>query len=182
MMYSSSDKRWTLFSLLCSTFDEEKPEVPLLFRDVPSLLIIFVLTMPQPLRKGTAFKATSGHDTRGRRVGGWVPEWPLHNDSPVISANQVWVLKRNLSHLLSVQLLLFFDGEGQRQGTLMMGGLQLLCVLHFCPVTLLEKVQGHLRISPAYLGYALMQVHHFSNDRIRLQRTFEIWTLERLPL
>uniref|UniRef100_A0A3Q2DGF5 E3 ubiquitin-protein ligase n=1 Tax=Cyprinodon variegatus TaxID=28743 RepID=A0A3Q2DGF5_CYPVA len=30
---------------------EERPEVPMLFRDVPSLLIIFVLTMPQPLRK-----------------------------------------------------------------------------------------------------------------------------------
>ncbi|KAI1884832.1 hypothetical protein AGOR_G00213900 [Albula goreensis] len=30
---------------------DEKPEVPMLFRDVPSLLIIFVLTMPQPLRK-----------------------------------------------------------------------------------------------------------------------------------
>lgn len=33
------------------SFDEERPEVPMLFRDVPSLLIIFVLTMPQPLRK-----------------------------------------------------------------------------------------------------------------------------------
>ncbi|XP_068602543.1 E3 ubiquitin-protein ligase ubr3 [Brachionichthys hirsutus] len=32
-------------------FDEERPEVPMLFRDVPSLLTIFVLTMPQPLRK-----------------------------------------------------------------------------------------------------------------------------------
>uniref|UniRef100_A0A3P8TVA0 E3 ubiquitin-protein ligase n=1 Tax=Amphiprion percula TaxID=161767 RepID=A0A3P8TVA0_AMPPE len=32
-------------------FDEERPEVPMLFRDVPSLLIIFVLTMLQPLRK-----------------------------------------------------------------------------------------------------------------------------------
>ncbi|KAM6935004.1 E3 ubiquitin-protein ligase ubr3 isoform 2-T2 [Xenentodon cancila] len=32
-------------------FDEERPEVPMLFRDVPSLLIIFVLTMPQHLRK-----------------------------------------------------------------------------------------------------------------------------------
>uniref|UniRef100_A0A3B4VB54 E3 ubiquitin-protein ligase n=1 Tax=Seriola dumerili TaxID=41447 RepID=A0A3B4VB54_SERDU len=30
---------------------ESRPEVPMLFRDVPSLLIIFVLTMPQPLRK-----------------------------------------------------------------------------------------------------------------------------------
>ncbi|XP_061091060.1 E3 ubiquitin-protein ligase ubr3 isoform X3 [Conger conger] len=30
---------------------DERPEVPMLFRDVPSLLIIFVLTMPQPLRK-----------------------------------------------------------------------------------------------------------------------------------
>ncbi|XP_068428231.1 E3 ubiquitin-protein ligase ubr3 isoform X2 [Clinocottus analis] len=32
-------------------FEEERPEVPMLFRDVASLLIIFVLTMPQPLRK-----------------------------------------------------------------------------------------------------------------------------------
>uniref|UniRef100_A0A8C8DFG9 E3 ubiquitin-protein ligase n=1 Tax=Oncorhynchus tshawytscha TaxID=74940 RepID=A0A8C8DFG9_ONCTS len=31
--------------------DDERPEVPMLFRDCPSLLIIFVLTMPQPLRK-----------------------------------------------------------------------------------------------------------------------------------
>ncbi|XP_036400792.1 E3 ubiquitin-protein ligase ubr3 [Megalops cyprinoides] len=31
--------------------DDERPEVPMVFRDVPSLLIIFVLTMPQPLRK-----------------------------------------------------------------------------------------------------------------------------------
>ncbi|KAK5890267.1 hypothetical protein CesoFtcFv8_013802 [Champsocephalus esox] len=31
--------------------DDERPEVPMLFRDIPSLLIIFVLTMPQPLRK-----------------------------------------------------------------------------------------------------------------------------------
>uniref|UniRef100_A0A672SMC3 E3 ubiquitin-protein ligase n=1 Tax=Sinocyclocheilus grahami TaxID=75366 RepID=A0A672SMC3_SINGR len=31
--------------------DDERPEVPMLFRDVPSLLIIFILTMPQPLGK-----------------------------------------------------------------------------------------------------------------------------------
>ncbi|XP_019910399.2 E3 ubiquitin-protein ligase ubr3 isoform X2 [Esox lucius] len=31
--------------------DDDRPEVPMLFRDCPSLLIIFVLTMPQPLRK-----------------------------------------------------------------------------------------------------------------------------------
>ncbi|KAJ3592561.1 hypothetical protein NHX12_007688 [Muraenolepis orangiensis] len=31
--------------------DEDRREVAMLFRDVPSLLIIFVLTMPQPLRK-----------------------------------------------------------------------------------------------------------------------------------
>lgn len=40
---------------VCRYEDEDHPEVPLLFRDVPSLLIIFVLTMPQPLRKGTVF-------------------------------------------------------------------------------------------------------------------------------
>ncbi|XP_076603037.1 E3 ubiquitin-protein ligase ubr3 [Chaetodon auriga] len=38
-------------SIQADGFDEERPEVPMLFRDVPSLLIIFVLTMPQPLRK-----------------------------------------------------------------------------------------------------------------------------------
>lgn len=42
-----------LFCMFGSGFDEERPEVSMLFRDVPSLLIIFVLTMPQPLRKGT---------------------------------------------------------------------------------------------------------------------------------
>ncbi|MBN3291380.1 UBR3 ligase, partial [Polypterus senegalus] len=31
--------------------EDERPEVPILFRDVPSLLLIFVLTMPQPLHK-----------------------------------------------------------------------------------------------------------------------------------
>lgn len=36
-----------------SCLDDGRPEVPMLFRDTPSLLIIFVLTMPQPLRKGT---------------------------------------------------------------------------------------------------------------------------------
>uniref|UniRef100_A0A8C1HS20 E3 ubiquitin-protein ligase n=1 Tax=Cyprinus carpio carpio TaxID=630221 RepID=A0A8C1HS20_CYPCA len=36
---------------LCRYCDDERPEVPMLFRDVPSLLIIFILTMPQPLRK-----------------------------------------------------------------------------------------------------------------------------------
>uniref|UniRef100_A0A8C1IX81 E3 ubiquitin-protein ligase n=1 Tax=Cyprinus carpio TaxID=7962 RepID=A0A8C1IX81_CYPCA len=41
---------WT--RLTQSTYcDDERPEVPMLFRDVPSLLIIFILTMPQPLRK-----------------------------------------------------------------------------------------------------------------------------------
>uniref|UniRef100_A0A8C2JY02 E3 ubiquitin-protein ligase n=1 Tax=Cyprinus carpio TaxID=7962 RepID=A0A8C2JY02_CYPCA len=41
---------WT--RLTKSTYcDDERPEVPMLFRDVPSLLIIFILTMPQPLRK-----------------------------------------------------------------------------------------------------------------------------------
>ncbi|XP_069053181.1 E3 ubiquitin-protein ligase ubr3 isoform X3 [Lepisosteus oculatus] len=34
-----------------TTCEDERPEVPMLFRDIPSLLIIFVLTMPQPLRK-----------------------------------------------------------------------------------------------------------------------------------
>ncbi|KAI5107182.1 E3 ubiquitin-protein ligase UBR3 isoform X4 [Silurus meridionalis] len=32
-------------------YEDDHPEVPMLFRDVPSLLVIFVLTMPQPLRK-----------------------------------------------------------------------------------------------------------------------------------
>nr|XP_023661529.1 E3 ubiquitin-protein ligase UBR3 isoform X3 [Paramormyrops kingsleyae] len=48
---------WTrLTQITCSrhadsTCNGDSPEVPMLFRDVPSLLIIFVLTMPQPLRK-----------------------------------------------------------------------------------------------------------------------------------
>lgn len=33
----------------------------MLFRDVSSLLIIFVLTMPQPLRRGTALASESRH-------------------------------------------------------------------------------------------------------------------------
>ncbi|XP_055005615.1 E3 ubiquitin-protein ligase ubr3 isoform X1 [Boleophthalmus pectinirostris] len=41
----------TVHSRQSDGFDEERPEVPMLFRDVPSLLIIFILTMPQPLRK-----------------------------------------------------------------------------------------------------------------------------------
>uniref|UniRef100_A0A8D3BKT2 E3 ubiquitin-protein ligase n=1 Tax=Scophthalmus maximus TaxID=52904 RepID=A0A8D3BKT2_SCOMX len=40
---------WTRLTQI--TQNKERPEVPMLFRDVPSLLIIFVLTMPQPLRK-----------------------------------------------------------------------------------------------------------------------------------
>lgn len=47
--------------LFCSGYSEERPEVPMLFRDVPSLLIIFVLTMPQPLRRGAALVSTSRH-------------------------------------------------------------------------------------------------------------------------
>lgn len=35
----------------------------MLFRDVPSLLIIFVLTMPQPLRKGTHHSLRPHRDT-----------------------------------------------------------------------------------------------------------------------
>ncbi|CAL9690267.1 unnamed protein product [Knipowitschia caucasica] len=41
----------TAASKEADSFDEERPEVPMLFRDVPSLLIIFILTMPHPLRK-----------------------------------------------------------------------------------------------------------------------------------
>uniref|UniRef100_A0A8B9LV10 E3 ubiquitin-protein ligase n=1 Tax=Astyanax mexicanus TaxID=7994 RepID=A0A8B9LV10_ASTMX len=43
--------RLTVKNTLLGYGDEDRPEVPMLFRDVPSLLIIFVLTMPQPLRK-----------------------------------------------------------------------------------------------------------------------------------
>uniref|UniRef100_A0A8C9Y6X0 E3 ubiquitin-protein ligase n=1 Tax=Sander lucioperca TaxID=283035 RepID=A0A8C9Y6X0_SANLU len=50
---SAAAKRSCLSNLMhyFNGFDEKRPEVPMLFRDVPSLLIIFVLTMPQPLRK-----------------------------------------------------------------------------------------------------------------------------------
>uniref|UniRef100_A0A672J6D9 E3 ubiquitin-protein ligase n=1 Tax=Salarias fasciatus TaxID=181472 RepID=A0A672J6D9_SALFA len=41
---------WTKLTQVTQNKDAE-PEVPMLYRDVPSLLIIFVLTMPQPLRK-----------------------------------------------------------------------------------------------------------------------------------
>uniref|UniRef100_A0A665VIG4 E3 ubiquitin-protein ligase n=1 Tax=Echeneis naucrates TaxID=173247 RepID=A0A665VIG4_ECHNA len=41
---------WTKLTQITQS-KEAEPEVPMLFRDVPSLLIIFVLTMPQPLRK-----------------------------------------------------------------------------------------------------------------------------------
>uniref|UniRef100_A0A3Q4MPX0 E3 ubiquitin-protein ligase n=1 Tax=Neolamprologus brichardi TaxID=32507 RepID=A0A3Q4MPX0_NEOBR len=41
---------WTKLTQIVQ-IKEAEPEVPMLFRDVPSLLIIFVLTMPQPLRK-----------------------------------------------------------------------------------------------------------------------------------
>uniref|UniRef100_A0A671YSQ0 E3 ubiquitin-protein ligase n=1 Tax=Sparus aurata TaxID=8175 RepID=A0A671YSQ0_SPAAU len=41
---------WTKLTQVAQSREAE-PEVPMLFRDVPSLLIIFVLTMPQPLRK-----------------------------------------------------------------------------------------------------------------------------------
>ncbi|TWW80793.1 E3 ubiquitin-protein ligase ubr3 [Takifugu flavidus] len=47
----SPDNDFLFMYSVASSFDEERPEVPMLFRDVPSLLIIFVLTMPQPLRK-----------------------------------------------------------------------------------------------------------------------------------
>uniref|UniRef100_A0A6Q2X542 E3 ubiquitin-protein ligase n=1 Tax=Esox lucius TaxID=8010 RepID=A0A6Q2X542_ESOLU len=40
---------WTRLTQVAPS--REEPEVPMLFRDCPSLLIIFVLTMPQPLRK-----------------------------------------------------------------------------------------------------------------------------------
>uniref|UniRef100_A0A4W5K9E1 E3 ubiquitin-protein ligase n=1 Tax=Hucho hucho TaxID=62062 RepID=A0A4W5K9E1_9TELE len=46
---------WTRLTQVAPSRDDclvdERPEVPMLFRDCPSLLIIFVLTMPQPLRK-----------------------------------------------------------------------------------------------------------------------------------
>uniref|UniRef100_A0A3Q3J047 E3 ubiquitin-protein ligase n=1 Tax=Monopterus albus TaxID=43700 RepID=A0A3Q3J047_MONAL len=41
---------WTKLTQITQSREAE-PEVPMLFRDVPSLLIIFVLMMPQPLRK-----------------------------------------------------------------------------------------------------------------------------------
>jgi len=43
-----------LFSLgfLSRLISEELPEVPVLYRDVSSLLLIQILTMPQPLHKG----------------------------------------------------------------------------------------------------------------------------------
>uniref|UniRef100_A0A7N6AX52 E3 ubiquitin-protein ligase n=1 Tax=Anabas testudineus TaxID=64144 RepID=A0A7N6AX52_ANATE len=52
MRLYSIDSAYNPWSKLTQiTQSRERPEVPMLFRDVPSLLIIFVLTMPQPLRK-----------------------------------------------------------------------------------------------------------------------------------
>lgn len=36
--------------------EEQQPEVPILYRDVTSLLLIQILMMPQPLRKGSSLK------------------------------------------------------------------------------------------------------------------------------
>ncbi len=57
VMFSVFLKHWVLYCciivcFLCRYCVDECPEVPMLFRNVPSLLIIFILTMPQPLRKG----------------------------------------------------------------------------------------------------------------------------------
>lgn len=41
-----------IFLGFLSRLSEEQPEVPVLYRDVSSLLLIQILTMPQPLHKG----------------------------------------------------------------------------------------------------------------------------------
>lgn len=110
------------FCMFCSGFDEDRPEVPMLFRDVPSLLIIFVLTMPQPLRKGTVSmsasqgckRVVSGCSTRAA---------PL---SVVISAE----CRKEAFHVSYLLLLPLFGREDQRDTTLLMGGLHLLHLLY----------------------------------------------------
>lgn len=156
-MCSTSDKRRAVFSLLQQLWwgETRGPHA--------------VSRCPFPLDYLRANNATTSAKRYGfyscimswhERVGGVASEWLLHKDGPVISGNQGWVLEKNLSHLLSAQLLLLF-GEGQGHSTLLMGGLQLLCVLHFfCLIPLLEKLQGHLRTTAIlqYLCHALMPV------------------------
>lgn len=172
-----------LFSVLCSSFDEERPEVPMLFRDVPSLLIIFVLTMPQPLRKGTACKATSWHDIRGRRVGGRGPLSGFFTRTAQLSVviraeccKETFHISYQCSYCGCLVLKVRDRRPWWWEG----------CSSSMCPSLppgySARKGAGPPIISPAYLGHALMQVDHFSNEWMRLERTYETWTLESLPL
>lgn len=49
-------RKWFSLGFLYRLTSEELPEVPVLYRDVSSLLLIQILTMPQPLRKGSLQK------------------------------------------------------------------------------------------------------------------------------
>lgn len=124
VMYSTSDKRETLLPLLQQLWWGETWGTHALSRcSFPPDYLRPNNATAAAERYGFQSCTVTPHERRRRMVGGflWVP-------SPVISGNQGWVLERNLSHLLSVQLLLLFGGEGQRHSTLMMGGLQLLYV------------------------------------------------------
>lgn len=112
------------FCLFCSSFDEERPEVPMLFRDVPSLLIIFVLTMPQPLRKGIL-------------PFGCFTTLQESSESYVISSNRGRVQEQSNSHFLSVLPSLIFSCADQRGTTMVVGELHLLYVPFWCVSSIL---------------------------------------------
>lgn len=97
--------------MFCSGYEEERPEVPMLFRDVPSLLIIFVLTMPQPLRRGTVLASES------RQA---LPCQPLTKSLSAVIKAERW--QRSLSRLLSVRPVLLFGCRGHTVSTPPMGG------------------------------------------------------------
>lgn len=104
----------TLVCMFCSGYEEERPEVPMLFRDVPSLLIIFVLTMPQPLRRGTVLASQS------RQALPCQPPPPLTKSLSAVIKAERW--QRSLSRLLSVRPVLLFGCRGHRVSTPPMGG------------------------------------------------------------
>ena len=160
-------------SALChSSFDEERPEVPMLFRDVPSLLIIFVLTMPQPLRKGTAPSVCimtpleSGESLSGCSA----RTTPL---SVVIRAE----CRTEAFHIsYRCSCCCCFDCEDQREATLAMGGLQFHLPLifdsslHFFHFRALQQNVKTLpdTLQSRFMGEESQQADHLIDDWIGL--------------
>lgn len=139
-----------LFFMFCSGFEEERPEVPMLFRDVPSLLIIFVLTMPQPLRKGTVPMSAS-HDTT-REEG--VSQGPLHKDSPIIGCNQgLSARKERFTSLIYTAIAVIWLWGSERLDPGDGRAAPPSRALLLCFAAPLEKVEGHLRPGPTHGGH-----------------------------